>query len=238
MTATCFLWIVVQSLSCVWHFCDPVDTPGFPVLGCLLRFAQTHVCWVSEAIQPSYPLSPSSPLALSLFQYHRFSSESALHIQWPKYWNSASSSSEYSGLISFRIDWLNLLAVQGTLKSLLQYHSSKASILRHSAFFIVQLSHSYMTTGKTIDFPGGLDGKASAYNAGDLGLIPGSEDPLEKEMAIHSSIRAWKVPWTEEPGRLQSMGSQRVGHDWATSLSLFIEREGERDKDINCICFQ
>ena len=82
-----------------------------------------------------------------------FSSESALHIRWPKYWNfsfSSSPSNEYSGLISFRVDWLNPLAVQGTLKSLLQYHSSKASVLWCSAFFMVQLSHPYMTTGKTI----------------------------------------------------------------------------------------
>ena len=82
-----------------------------------------------------------------------FSNESVLHIRWPKYWSfsfSISPSSEYSGLISFRIDWLDLLAVQGTLKSLLQHHSSKAPILQHSAFFIVQLSHPYMTTEKTI----------------------------------------------------------------------------------------
>ena len=81
-----------------------------------------------------------------------FANESALHIRWPKYWSfsfSISPSNEYSGLISFRMDWLDLLAVQGTLKSLLKYHSSKASILRHSAFFTVQLSHLYMTTGKT-----------------------------------------------------------------------------------------
>ena len=82
-----------------------------------------------------------------------FSKESALHIRWPKYWSfsfSISPSNEYSGLISFRMDWSDLLAAQGTLKSLLQHHSSKASILRHSAFFILQLSHPYMTTGKTI----------------------------------------------------------------------------------------
>ena len=82
-----------------------------------------------------------------------FSNESALHIRWPKYWSFSfnfSPSSEHSGLISFRMDWLDLLAVQGTLKSLLQHHSSKVSILQHSAFFIVQLSHPYITTGKTI----------------------------------------------------------------------------------------
>ena len=82
-----------------------------------------------------------------------FSNESTLLIRWPKYWSfsfSINSSSEYSGLISFRVDWLDLLAVQGTLKSLLQHHSSKASILQHSAFFVAQFSHPYMTTGKTI----------------------------------------------------------------------------------------
>ena len=86
-----------------------------------------------------------------------FSNESVLHIRWPKYWSfsfSISPSNEYSGLISFRMDWLDLLAVQGTLKSLLQHHSSKASILQHSAFFIVRLSHPYMTTGKTISLTG------------------------------------------------------------------------------------
>ena len=93
-------------------------------------------------------------LPLSIFLSIRvFSNESVLHIRWPKYWSfsfNISPSNEYSGLISFRVDWLDLLAVQGTLKSLPQYHSSKASILQHSAFFIVQLSHPYMITGKTI----------------------------------------------------------------------------------------
>ena len=94
----------------------------------------------------------SSPLQKTSFRV--FSNESALHIRWPKYWSfsvNISLSNEYSGLTSFRMDWLDLLAVQGTLKSLLQHHSSKASILWLSAFFIVQLSHPYMTTGKTID---------------------------------------------------------------------------------------
>ena len=105
---------------------------------------------------PSNHLILCCPLLLlpSIFPRVRvFSSESVLHIRWPKYWSFSfriSPSNEYSGLISFRMDWLDLLAVQGTLKSLLQYHSLKASILRHSAFFFVQLSHSYMTTGKTI----------------------------------------------------------------------------------------
>ena len=105
---------------------------------------------------PSNHLILCRPLLLppSIFPNIRvFSNESALCIRWPKYWSfsfSISPFNEYSGLISFRIDWLDLLAVQGTLKSLLQHHSSKASILQHSAFFIVQLVHPYMTTGKTI----------------------------------------------------------------------------------------
>ena len=106
-----------------------------------------------DAIQTSHPLLSPSPPALSLSQHRGLSNESVLHIRWPKYWSfsySISPSSEYSGLISFRMDWLDLLALQGTLKSLLQHHSSKASILPHSAFFTVQLLHLYMTTGKTI----------------------------------------------------------------------------------------
>ena len=105
---------------------------------------------------PSNHLTLCRPLLLlpSIFPSIRiFSNESALHIRWPKYWSfsfSISPSNEHPGLISFRMDWLDLLAVQGTLKSLLQHHSSKASVLWHSAFFTVQLSHPYMTTGKTI----------------------------------------------------------------------------------------
>ena len=107
-------------------------------------------------VMPSNQLILCHPLLLppSIFPSSRsFQNEPILHIRWPKYWCfsfSISPSNEYTGLISFRMDWLDLLAVQGTLKSLLQHHSSKASILQHSAFFIVQLSHSYMTTGKTI----------------------------------------------------------------------------------------
>ena len=105
---------------------------------------------------PSNHLILSCPLLLSpsiFLNIRVFSNESVLHTRWPKYWSFSSSislSNEYSGLISFRIDWLELLAVQGTLKSLLRHHSSKASILQHSTFFMIQLSHPYMTTGKTI----------------------------------------------------------------------------------------
>ena len=109
-----------------------------------------------ESVMPSNHLILCRPLLLppSIFpSIIVFSNESVLHIRWPKYWSisfSISPSNEYSGLISFRMDWLDLLAVQGTFKSLLQHHSSKASILWQSAFFTVQLSHPYMTTGKTI----------------------------------------------------------------------------------------
>ena len=109
-----------------------------------------------ESVMPSSHLILCHPLFLlpSIFPSIRvFSNESALHIRWPKYWSftfNISPSSEHPGLVSFRMDWLDLLAVQGTLKSLIQHHSSKASILQHSAFYIVQLSHPYMTTGKTI----------------------------------------------------------------------------------------
>ena len=108
-----------------------------------------------ESVMPCNHLTLCHPLLLpSIFPSIRvFSNESALCIRWPKFWSfsfNISSSNEYSGLISFRMDWMDLLAVQGTLKHLLQHHSSKASTLRHSAFFIVQLSHPYMTTGKTI----------------------------------------------------------------------------------------
>ena len=120
------------------------STPGLPVHHHLLEFTQTHIRRVGDAIQPSHPLS--SPLLLPPIppSVRVFSNESTLRMRWPKHWSysfNSSPSNEHSGLISFRMDWLGLLAVQGTLKSLLQHHSSKASILRRSAFFTVQLSH-------------------------------------------------------------------------------------------------
>ena len=137
------------------------STPGFPVQHQLLKFAQTHAHrgWhpmapmIGDASNRLILCHPLLLLPLIFPSIRVFSKESVLHIRWPKYWSfgfSISPSNQYSGLISFRIDWLDLLAVQGTLKSLLQHHSSKASILWHSAFFILQLSYPYMTTGKTI----------------------------------------------------------------------------------------
>ena len=130
------------------------STPGLPVHHHLPEFTQTQVHQVCDAIQPSHPLSSPSPPAPNPSQHQSLlSSESTLHMRWPKYWSFSFSiipSKEIRGLISFRMDWLDLLAVQRTLKSLFQHHSSKVSIVRRSAFFTVQLSHPYLTTGKTI----------------------------------------------------------------------------------------
>ena len=132
---------------------DPMDcsTPCFPVLHPLLEPAQTHVSWVGDAIQPSHPLLSPSPPAFNLSSIRVFSDESILCIRWPKYWSfsfSISPSNEYSGLISFRMDWLDLLAVQGTLKSLFPHHSTEAWILWRSGFLMVQISYPYMILEK------------------------------------------------------------------------------------------
>ena len=143
---------VAQSCSA---FCDPMNcsTPGLPVHHQLPEFTQTHIHRVSDAIQPSQSsVVPFSSCPQSLPASESFPM-SQLCMRWPKYWSFSFSiipSKEIPGLISFRMDWLDLLAVQGTLTSLLQHNSSKASILQGSAFFTVQLSHPYMTTGKTI----------------------------------------------------------------------------------------
>ena len=144
--------LVAQSCPTLCNLMD-CSMPGFPVHHQLPELAQTPVHRVGDAIQPSHPLSSPPPLAFNLSQPQGLFNESAGHIKLPKYWNFSfriSPSNEHSGLISFRKDWLDFLAVQGTLKSLLQHHSSKASILRCPAFFIVQLSSPYMTTGKII----------------------------------------------------------------------------------------
>ena len=149
----------VEVLSRVRLFATPwiaawaMMRPGLPVHHQLPEFTQTHAHRVSDAIQPSHPLLSPSPPAPNPSQHQGLSSESTLHIRWLKYWSfsfSISPSNEYPGLISLGMDWSDLLAVQGSLKSLLQHHSAKASIFQCSAFFTVQLSHPYMTTGKTI----------------------------------------------------------------------------------------
>ena len=171
--------------------CNPMDCsmPGFPILHYLPKFAQTHVHWVNDAIQLSHPLLPSLLPSVSP-SIRVFSSESALCIRWPKYWNfSISHFSEYSGLISFWIDWFNFLAVQGTLKSLLYHHNLNASILWLSASFMVLLSHLWAS------FVAQLIKNPSAMQ--ETWVQPlGWEDPLEKGKATHSSTLAWRIPWT------------------------------------------
>ena len=144
--------------------CDPMDcsTRGLPGHHQLLEFTQNHVHRAGDAIQPSHPLSSPSPPAFNLSQHQGLSQWVSSSHQVAKSWSisfNISPSNEYSALISFRMDWLDLLAVQGTLKSLLQHHSSKASILWCLAFFIAQLSHPYVITGTTTALDGSLSAK-------------------------------------------------------------------------------
>ena len=147
--ALSYFAVFVQSLSHVQLFATTnCSTPGFPFLHCFPEFDHTHVHRVSDAVQPSNPLSPFLLLPSVFPSIRIFFNESVLHIRWPKYWNfsfSISPSNKHSVLISFRIYWLDLLAVQGTLKSLLHHHSLKASFPQDSAFFTSQLSYLYMT---------------------------------------------------------------------------------------------
>ena len=149
------------------------------------------------SVMPSSHLILCRPLLLSpsIFPNIRvFSSESVLHIRWPEYWSfsfSISPSNEYSGVISFRMDWLDLLAVQGTLKSLLQHHSSKASVLQHSAFFIVQLSHLYMTTGKTIV----LTAAAAAKSLQSCPILCDSRDGSPPGSPVPGILQARTLEW-------------------------------------------
>ena len=143
----------VQELSRVWLFVTPWTAARQASLSITNYQIYPNPCPSSDTIQPSHPLLSPSPPPLHLSQHQGLFSESTLRIRWANYWSfsfNIGPSNEHPGLISFRVDWLDLLAVQGTLKSLLQQHSSKASILGHSAFFIVQHAHPYMTTGKTI----------------------------------------------------------------------------------------
>ena len=175
------------------------STPGLPVHHQLPEFTQTHVHWVGDAIPPSHPLSSPSPRPSIFPSIRVFSHESVLCIKWPKYWSfsfSISPSNEYSGLISFRMDGLDFLAVQGTLKSLLQNHSSKVSILRGSAFFLVQLLQPYMTAGKTVaaHIPGSLGlaagmgkilGSTDSSDVTRLFLSPSSLPPSLADFGLH-----------------------------------------------------
>ena len=144
----------VPSTSCVWFFATPWTAPCPASLSITNSRSLLKLMSIESVMSSNHLILCRSLLLPSIFPSIKvFSNESVLCIRWPKDWSfsfSISPSNEHSGLISFRIDWLDLLAVQVTLKSLLQHHSSKASILRHSTFFIVQLSHPYMTTGKTI----------------------------------------------------------------------------------------
>ena len=193
------------------------STPGLPVLHQLPEFTQTHVHWVGDAIQPSHPLlSPSPPP--SIFPSIRvFSKESLLRIRWPKYWSfsfSFSPSNEYSGLISFRMDWVDLLAVQGTLKSLLQHHSSKASILQRSAFFMVQLSHPYVTTGKIIALTRWtFVGKVLSLFFNMLSRLVITFLPRSKHLLIS---------WLQSPSAV-ILAPKKIKSDTVSTVSNFIE---------------
>ena len=181
------------------------NTPGFPVH--FLELAQTHVHWISDSIQPSHPLLSPFPLAFNLSQHQSlFQWVSSLH-QVAKYGSfsfSISPFSKCSALISFRIDWFDLLAVQGTLKSLLQHHRLKASVLQCSSFFMVQLSQLYKTTGKTIALTIWILGlplvaqlvKNPPTMQDTWIQFLDLEDPLEEVTATHSNILAWRIPWT------------------------------------------
>ena len=149
----CLTCVVAQWLSHVWLFATPQTAACQASLSFTISQSLLKLCPLNRLISSIILNSSPSPPAFNLSQHRVFSNELVLHIRWPKYWSFSFSiipSKEYSGLISFRMDWLDLLAVQGTLKSLLQHQSLKASILWLSAFFMVQLSHPYMTNGKTI----------------------------------------------------------------------------------------
>ena len=203
-------WLKFSSVNklCPTLFC----TPGFPVNHQLPEFTQTHDHQVGDAIQPSQTLlSPSPPLIFPSIRI--LSNESVLCIRWPKYWSlsfSINPFNECSGLISFRMDWFDTLAVQGTLKSLLQHHSSKASILWCSASFMVQFSHPYLTIGKTIASTRWASLVAPMVKnppaMWETWVRPLScKDPLEEDMATHSSILAWKgAQWATVHGVTKS----------------------------------
>ena len=234
LTLFCVYISSVQSLSQVLLFVTPWTAACQASLS-ITNTQSPPKPMSTELVMPSNHLTLCCPLLLlpSIFPSTRvFSNESALHMRWPKYWSfsfSISPSSEHSGLISFRMDWLDLLAVQGTLMSLIQHHSSKASTLQCSAFFIVQLSHRYMTIGKnhsldvvTLKFfcydllgnitasPGDSDVKNLPVSAGDVGLITvgGTGNPLQNpDLGNPMNRRTW---WAA------IHSCKKVGHNLAT----------------------
>ena len=202
--------------------CDPMNhsTPGLPVHHQLPEFTQTHVHRVSDAIQPSQPLLSPSPPAPNPSQHQVFSNESTLRRSWPKYWSfsfSISPSNEHPGLISFRMDWLDLLAVQRTLKSLLQLRSSKASILQCSAFFTVQLSHPYMTTGKTMALSRWtFDGKVMSLLFNMLSRLVNTFLPRNKHLLIS---------WLQSLQSAVILEPQKIKSDTVSTVSPSISHE-------------
>ena len=204
-------------------FCDPMNRsmPGLAVHHQLLEFTQTHVHRVSDAIQPSSHLMLCRPLLLLPPippSIRVFSNESTLHMRWPKYWSfnfSISPSNEHPGLI-FRMDWLDLLAVQGTLKSLLQHHSSKASILWRSAFFTVQLSHTYMTIGKTTALTRRtFVGKVMSLLFNMLSRLVITFLPRSKHLLIS---------WLQSPSAMM-LEPKKIKSDTVSTVSLSISHE-------------
>ena len=212
--------------------CEPMDcsTSSFPVLHYLPKFAQTHVHLGDDGYNHLILYHPLLLLPSVFPSIRVFSNESALHIRWPKHWCfSISPSKEQSRLISFRIDWFDLLAVQGTFKSYLQNHISKASILWCSAFFMVQLSHPCVTTGKTIALT------IWTFVSKVMSLLFNTGLSRSRQWHPTPVLMPGKSPWMEEPGRLQSMGSLRVRHDWPTSLSRIGEGNGNQ---LQCSCLE
>ena len=192
---------------------------AFPVLHHLPEFAQVHVHWISDAIQLSHSLLPSSPSAFNFSKHEVFSNESAVHIRWPKYWScsfSTNPSKEHSVLISFRIDWFDLLAVQGTCKSLLQHHSSKTSILYHSASFMVQLTYPYMTTGNAIDLT------IQAFVGKVISLLFNMLSRLV--IAFLPRSKRFLISWLQSPSAV-SLEPKKIKSDTASTVSPFISHE-------------
>ena len=197
--------------------CTPMDcsTSCFPILHYHSEFAQTHVHWVDDAIRPSQPLSlPTSP-ALSLSQHQGLFQWISSLLQVAKILEFQLQHQYFQWIFRVNIFWeiridLDLLAVQGTHRIF-----SRITVWKNQ-FSSTQTS--LWSSSHNQGVPGGSEVKASAFSVGDLGSIPGSGNPLEKEMETHSRILAWRIAWTEEPAGLQSTGSQRARQDWTTSL--------------------